>query len=148
MAKDRYSGKGSLVKANVSGDGTTMVTVGLIRNITPPPEKKAIIDLTAMEDTNFVGDTGIEEQSTFQFTTLDDPGDTGDAGIDTLYASGASVKWQIISTVTSSAGTTKTWTQDFTGRVVAKEPQGFGGNDPRTKNVTVVRTGAITDTIA
>jgi len=146
MAKTRYTGKGALVKANVSADGTTMVAVGLCTSITPPPMEKAAIDCTGMEDTTPVVQQGIEQLSEFTFECLHDPDDTGDDGVETLYGNGKSVKWQIITTTVNPSGTTKTWTKEFTGVVVGIKPTQFGGGDSVRRSVTVQRTGAITDT--
>lgn len=142
MAKDRYTGKGALVKVNHSGDGTTMVAVGLCTNATPPPQEKATIDCTAMEDTVAVAEQGIEQLSEFSFEQAHDPADTCDDAIDTLYGNGNSVKWQLI----TKAGS-KTWTKDFLGRVIAIVPGAVDGNSMQKRTVKVIRNGAITDTI-
>jgi hypothetical protein len=146
MAKTRYTGKGALVKANVSGDTTTMVAVGLCTSVTPPPLVKAAIDCTGMEDTTPVVQQGIEQLSEFTFECLHDPDDAGDDGVETLYGNGKAVKWQIITVTVNSSGTTKTWTKDFLGVVTGINPSQFSGGDSVRRSVTVQRVGAVTDT--
>lgn len=143
MAKNRYSGKGSLVKVNTSGDDTTFVTIGFARNITPPGQVKGTVDLTGMEDTDGKGDTGMPEITEFSFQTLEDPEDQGDIDLQSLYNNDTEVAWQIV-----TPRGTETWTRQFTGKIRALEPQGFGGNDALMQQVTVIRTGAITNTVA
>ena len=147
MAKVRFTYKGALVKVNSSGDGTTMVTIGLCTSATPPAQERALIDLTAMEDTVAVAATGIEQLSEFSFEQLHDPADTGDDAIDTLYASGDSVKWQLIAATKTAVATTKTWTKEFTGVVFGIVPAGVDGNSGAKRTIKVSRTGAITDTV-
>lgn len=148
MAKTRFIAKGALVKVNASGDGTTMLTVGLCTSATPPAQERALIDLTAMEDTVAVADTGIEQLSEFAFTQLHDPADSTDDALDTLYGSGDSVKWQLVYATKTAVATTKTWTKDFTGRLFAIVPEGVDGNTGTKRLCKVTRTGAITDTVA
>jgi len=143
MAKNRYIGKGALVKVNSNGDGNTYITVGLCTNITPPPQEKAKIDCTAMEDTTAVAEQGQEELSEFEFESLHDPEDTTDDAVDTLYGSGTSVNWQIL----TKAGA-KTHTKLFAGRVFAITPTAMDKNGVQKRTVKVVRNGAITDTVA
>jgi hypothetical protein len=139
MAKDRFSGRGALVKIQ---SGNTYNSVGLCTSITPPPEEKAVIDMTAMEDGAVVAELGIEQLSTFSFEQISDPADTDEALVDAAYASGNSIGWQIL--VLSGA---KTRTIAFNGRVSGLAPTAFGANDPCKRTVTVTRTGAITDTV-
>jgi hypothetical protein len=148
MAKVRFTAKGALVKVNSSGDGTTMLTVGLCTSATPPPQERALIDLTAMEDTVSVAAAGIEALSEFAFTELHDPDDASDDAIDTLYGSGDSVKWQLVFATKTAVGTTKTWTKSFTGVVFAITPEAVDGNSGTKRTIKVSRTGAITDTVA
>ena len=138
MAKNRYTGKGGLVKV---ASGNTFVAVGLCTNVTPPPMEKAVIDVTGMEDTTAVAAQGIEQLSAMDFESLHDPDDTTDDLVDTLYGSGNTVTWQIVTV----AGA-KTWTKSFSGIVTAIVPTGFGGNDAVNRKVTVHRAGAVTDT--
>ena len=147
MAKVRYTGKGALVKVNSSGDGTTMLTVGLCTSATPPAREKSLIDLTAMEDTVAVAASGIEQLSEFSFTSLHDPSDTTDDALDALYASGASVKWQLIIATLTAVGVTSTWTKDFTGVLFAITPATVEGGTGTPRTCKVSRTGAITDTV-
>jgi hypothetical protein len=148
MAKTRFIAKGALVKVIASGDGTTMLTVGLCTGATPPAMERALIDLTAMEDTTAIAATGIEQLSEFSFTELHDPEDTSDDAIDTLYGSGDSVKWQLILATKTAVGTTKTWTKDFTGKVFAIVPESVDGGTGTKRTVKVTRDGAITDAVA
>ena len=141
MAKNRYSGKGALVKVNSNGDGNTYITVGLVTNVTPPPQEKATIDCTAMEDTVSVAEQGVEELSEFSFESLHDPADTTDDAVDTLYGNGNSVNWQLL-TISGS----HTWTKTFAGRVFAIVPTAMDKNGVQKRTVKVIRNGAITDT--
>lgn len=147
MAKTRFTGKGALVKVNSTGDGTTMLTVGLSTSATPPSQERNLIDLTAMEDTIAVAATGIEQLSEFTFTSLHDPTDTTDDALDALYASGASVIWQLVIATVTAVGTTKTWTKAFTGKLFAITPAAVEGNTGTPRTCKVTRDGAITDTV-
>ena len=142
MAKKRTTGRGAKVSVNASGDTTTYIDVGAITNITPPPQEKAVIDKTAMEDTEAVGDVGIETLSEFVFESFHDPSDTTDDAIDTLYGSCADVGYRIDAKYSS----TQVWRKAFTGIVAKIVPTGYDGNGRLTRSVTVVRTSAITDT--
>lgn len=143
MAKDRYIGKGALVKVNSNGDGNTYITAGLCTNITPPAQEKATINCTAMEDTVAVAEQGIEELSEFAFEQGHDPADTTDDAIDTLYGNGNSVNWKL----ETKAGS-KTFTKLFAGRVFAIVPGAIDANGWQKRTVKVIRNGAITDTVA
>lgn len=147
MAKVRFIAKGALVKVNASGDGTTMLTVGLCTAATPPAQERALIDLTAMEDTVAVAASGIEQLSEFSFTHLHDPADSTDDALDALYASGDSVKWQLVYATKTAVATTKTWTKDFTGVLFAITPEAVDANSGTKRTCKVSRTGAITDTV-
>jgi hypothetical protein len=116
--------------------------VGLCTNITPPPQEKATIDVTALEDTVAQAEQGIEQLSEFSVEQLHDPSDTSDDAIDTLYGNGNSVKWQLIFT----AGT-KVWTKDCLGRVIGIVPGAVDGNSAFKRTIKVIRNGAITDTV-
>ena len=141
MAKNRYIGKGALVKVNSNGDGTTYVTVGLCTSVTPPPQEKATIDVTGMEDAVAQAEAGIEQLSEFSFESLHDPADTTDDAVDTLYGNNNSVLWQLL-----TISGTHVWTKQFLGRVIAIVPGALDGNSAQKRTVRVVRNGAITDT--
>jgi hypothetical protein len=147
MAKVRFTGKGALVMVISSGDGTTMLTVGLSTGATPPAQEKSLIDLTAMEDVIAVAASGIEQLSEFSFTSLHDPSDSTDDALDALYVSGASVKWQLVITTLTAVGTSKVWTKDFTGVLYAITPATIEGSTGTPRTYKVSRTGAITDTV-
>lgn len=142
MAKKRTVGRGAKVSVSVLND-TTYIDVGAVTNVTPPPQEKAVIDKTAMEDTVAVGDAGIEQLSEFVFESFHDPSDATDDAIDALYGSNADAGWRIDAKYSS----TQVWRKAFTGIVTKIVPTGYDGNGRLTRNVTVVRTGAITDTI-
>jgi hypothetical protein len=139
MAKNRYIGKGALVKVDPAG-GTTWQTVGLCTNVTPPPQEKATIDCTAMEDAVTVAEVGIEQLSEFSFESLHDPADTVDDAIDTLYGNGANANWQLY-----TLSGAHVFTKIFTGRVFAIVPTALDKNGVQKRTVKVIRTGAITD---
>lgn len=139
MAKFRYTGRGAVVSA-VSTSGTTF-TIGLCRNVQEPPRVKAAIDVTGMEDTSVVQVQGIEQPGNFTFTALHDPIDAADIWLDAVYASGKSATWRVtVNNGTKYSGRT------FEGYVIGIEPQGFGGNDPVTRQITVARTGSVSYT--
>jgi hypothetical protein len=140
MAKVRYTGKGGLVKV---ASGNSFVAVGLCTNVTPPPMERAVIDVTGMEDTTAVAASGIEQLSSMDFECLHDPEDTTDDLVETLYGSGNTATWQIV-----TASGAKTWTKSFSGVVTSIVPNGFGGNDAVKRKVTVQRAGVVTDTVA
>ena len=148
MAKVRFTGRGALVKANVSGDTNTMVTVGLCTSITPPGVSATPVDCTGLEDTYPVILHGIEEASECTFECLHDPDDTGDDGVETLYGNRKEVIWQIVAVTVNTAGTTKTWTKAFTAKVMGYKPGVVDGANPIKRTVTLHRTSAITDTVA
>jgi len=136
MAK--YTGAGALVEVDVAGDAN-FVQVGCTTDITPPPEVKADVDLTCQTDAATDAQPGIEEMSQFTFTEMWDVGAASNP-IDTLYTSGARVDWR----VTFTDGTT-TATITFKGYVKGKTPSTVGGNDGVLREVTVTRTGPITE---
>lgn len=139
MAKTRFTGKGAVVKVNLSG-GNTYNTVGVIRSITTPAQEKAEVDVTGMEDNTAQIEFGIEELSRFEFVELHDSADTTDTGVTNLYSNSAERTWQILWT-----NGTITWTKSFTGKVAKLVPAQVTGKDAITRTVSVVRTGAITD---
>jgi len=139
MAKRRFPGKGALVQ--IESAANTYNSIGLALSITPPAEERAIIDMTAMEDTAAVAELGIEEMSTLEFEVISDPGDTGEALMDTWYGTGNTTNFRIVASV---AGTT--WTKQFQGKVAGVRPSQFTGKDAIKRSFTVVRTGAVADT--
>lgn len=139
MAKNRFIGKGALVAVDPAG-GTTWQTVGLSTSVTPPPQEKATIDCTAMEDTAAVAEVGIEQLSEFTFESLHDPADSVDDAVDTLYGNGNNANWKL--TTLSGA---HAFTKIFTGRVFAIVPTTIEGNSVQKRTIKVIRTGAITD---
>lgn len=143
MAKARYTGFDAVVRVNDNDDGSTFKDVGILINWTPPPQVKAIIDVTGAEDARFEGAVGGEEQSVFEFQEAHDPDDATDTAIDTLYGSGDQVKWQLDVT----DGTT-VWTMEFEGIVFGLTPQGSDRGTRVARQVQVLRKTAITDTSA
>jgi hypothetical protein len=143
MAKTRFTGRGGLVKFDVDGGGTNFNSVGLSRSITPPPQERAVIDVSGMEDTSAVAEIGTEELSSFEFVELHDSADAVDGHITNLYSNHAERTWQILFT----DGTT-VWTKQFTGKVAALIPQAVTGKDAVARAVRVARTGAITESQA
>lgn len=140
MAKDRFVGRGAELLVQ---SGNTFTSVGQCRSITPPARERAIIDLTAMDDTTFVGDVGIEGESTVSIDLLTDPVDAAESALDTLYANFNATNFKI----TCKSGA-KVWSKVFPGKVVGLTPAAFGGSDPVARTVKILRTGAITDTVA
>ncbi|NLX57281.1 MAG: hypothetical protein GXY58_19400 [Planctomycetaceae bacterium] len=143
MAKKRAVGRGAKVSVDPAG-GTAWQDVGATVQITPPPQERSSIDVTAMEDNSAQAVPGIEQISEFVFEGFHDPDDAVDDAIDALYSSGNEANWKI--TLRYSA--TSTWTKVFKGRVLAIVPTGFDANGRVTRQVRVVRTGDIEDTVA
>ena len=138
MAKLRYTGRGATVSVESTSD--SWKTVGLTRNIAPPPLEKSAIDCTAMEDTFVVVEQGIEQESGFSFTCLQASTDATDILLQTYYGSGAERPWRI-----GRTNGALTWYTGFSGVVSAIRPQAFTGSDPATMEVQVLRTSAITE---
>lgn len=138
MAKNRYSGRAGTVSVESTSDGWK--TVGLTRNIAPPPMEKAAIDCTAMEDTTVAVEQGIEQQSSMTFTCLQATTDATDTLIQTYYTNATERPWRI-----GRKNGALTWYSQFNGLVTAINPQSFSANDPATMDVEVVRTSAITE---
>lgn len=148
MAKVRYTGRGALVKANINNDGNTMTTIGLCTSINPPGSSAAPVDCTGLEDTYPYIVHGIEQASECTFECLHDPEDTGDDGVETLYGNRLAVKWQIITATVNASGTTKTWTKEFTAKVMGYQPGVVDGANPIKRTITLHRVSAVTDTVA
>lgn len=136
MAKDRLTGKGGLVKIK---SGNTYTALGLVRSITPAPQERAVIDVMGMEDTTPQAKQGTEEISEFTFSELYDSQDTQDALVDSYYSNGADADWQVAFT-----NGTNNWTENFAGFVAKIVPQAVTGKDAVVREITVIRSGAIT----
>ena len=146
MAKTRWTGRAAQVQVETTAFTTPPTwtnTVGLTRSITPPPQERASIDLTSMEDTYAVVRAGIEQESAFTFSALHDAEDAVDALIKTLYDSGETRKWRV-----RRNNGTNWFNSQFEGIVTAIVPQAYGGNDPVQMEVRVHRKSAITHTVA
>ena len=142
MAKTRWTGRGALVAIQSTSAGTPWMNVGLSRNVSPPPQERAAIDVGGMEDTYPVEAAGIEQSSVFTFSMLDASTDAVDALIQTAFTARDSRNWRI----RRSNGSIY-WDTTFAGKVSSISPSAFGGSDPVLKEVTVVRIGALTHSV-
>lgn len=134
MAKERRTGAGAIVQVFAASD---YETVGATIDITPPPQVRADVDVTAQQDTVAQALPGIEELSHFSFNEIWDS--VSYTTIDTLYAARTKHNWRIV-----FQGETSTKTITFQGYVSKLEPSSVGGADAVLRNVTITRTGAIT----
>jgi hypothetical protein len=121
--------------------GTTFAQVTKVRNVQAPPQNRASIDVTAMEDTAAASLPGIHEESEFSFEFLWDDADATDEDLQDLYTSGDVAAWKIAYT-----DGTNTWAMTFSGWVKALEPAAVSGSDPVVMRLVGQRTGAITNT--
>lgn len=135
----KYIGLGTLLKVDEDDSGSAFTTITLVVNGTPPARKRERIDGTSLSDTLATYELGIEQHSEFKFTQFWEPEDTVHASLDTLFASKASVIFQIVYT---TGGTT----DQFEGKVADLEPQQFVHNSIYMRDVTIVRDTAITRT--
>ena len=142
MAKTRWTGRGALVAIQSTSAGTPWMNAGLSRNVSPPPQERAAIDVGGMEDTYPVEAAGIEQSSVFTFSMLDASTDPVDALIQTAFTARDSRNWRI----RRSNGSIY-WDTTFAGKVSSIAPSAFGGSDPVLKEVTVVRIGALTHSV-
>ena len=138
MAKNRYSGRAGTVSVESTSAG--WIAVGLTPSISPPPMEKAAIDCTAMEDATVVVEQGIEQQSAMTFTCLQATTDAADTLIQAYYTNATDRPWRV-----GRKNGSLTWYSSFNGLITSINPQSFGGNDPATMDVEVVRTSAITE---
>lgn len=131
-------GLGTVIKVDEAAD-TSFTTVTVIIDATPPPRQRVRIDVTALDDTLATDEMGIEDKSDFVFNQYWHPGDTNHEIIDTLFNSKAAVNWQIVYPFSS------TETRQFAGKVAGMVPGQITGNGTIQRQVTIHRTGAISE---
>jgi hypothetical protein len=141
MAKNRYPGRAAKLEIDVTAEGTSYSQITLCRNIVPPEATRAFIEMMGMEDDDFTGEPGIEEESGFSFETLWDVDDTVDASLRTAYEDVTECKFQLTYTDKDANTQVTSWNGFITGLA----PAGGGGNDPVVMAVSGVRIGAISE---
>ena len=129
---------GSLVKVD-HNDDTVFTTVGLTRTITPPGRSRVNVDGTVLADTLQTNEPGIEAFSAFQFLQLWHPGDSNHTMLDTLFDNKTKVDWQVL------YGSSPIRTMTFEGYVSDLGPEPLEVNGVIARQITVQRTGAITE---
>jgi hypothetical protein len=146
MAKVKTVGYGTLVKCDTDGNGSGHVTIGCVKNTTPPEKSLKTVDGTCLEDTREQMDPGIEEATEFRFLEIWDMNETNDAALDTLYANAKSrtspynVEWQVVYPQATPV------TDEFTGWVKKLGVQQIVNGEYIQREVTVQVTSVITRT--
>jgi len=143
MAKTRYTGRTG--KMYIDADGGSPVTYTqctVARNIQLPPESRARIDVTGMDDEQAESRPGIEEESEFSWEQLWDPDDAVDATIRTSYEgmSLAHFKAEFTDGTTTLAVT-------WSGYIVGIEPLAVDGSSPVAVRVVGIRSGATSEAV-
>ncbi len=141
MAKERRTTKGAIFQIDVAG-GTSYTAVTLCRSIQLPPQTKARVDATALEDASAVSLPGIEEESEFSAELIWDPDDATDAALKTAYEADTLCGFRV-----DIVGATNTHERSWQGYITGLEPQDADGSNPALLQLTGIVKGAITDTI-
>ena len=92
---NKILGYGTLVTCDPAG-GTTYVSVGSLKAISPAERKRKAADGTTLDDSRDVMDPAQEEATPFEFTQFFRPGDTNQIIMDTLYDNKAVASWQVV----------------------------------------------------
>ena len=146
MAKVKTLGYGTLVKCDTDGNGSGHVTVGYIKNVTPPEKSLKTADGTCLEDSREQMEPALEEATEFKFLEIWDMLETNDAALDTLYAAAKAhttpynVEWQVV----YPQGTPVT--DEFTGWVKNLGVQQIVNGEYIQREVTVQTTSVTTRT--
>lgn len=144
MAKNRYTGRSGKMYIDADGgDPTNYTEVTVARNIQPPPQSRARIDVTGMDDSSAVTRPGIEEESEFSFEIIWDPDDTVDASLRTSYTNQSLAHFKAEFT-----DGTNTLAVEWSGYITALEPLAVDGSSPVAMRVVGVRSGDITETVS
>lgn len=141
MAYDlRVLGYGTVVKVDEDDSGSVFTTVGGSKELTPPPKEWFEVDGTTLDDAFEVIGPGIQKSGQFTFTQIWIVNSTNHQILDTLFASKAHVKWQVV----YPQGTPVT--DEFEGWVQKLAPMVKSNNEYWTREITVRQTTAITRT--
>ena len=142
MAKNRFPGRAGKFEVDVTGEATSFSQVTVARNIQLPGASKAFIDLMGMEDDDFQGEPGIEEESTWSLEVVWDPSDAQDESLRAAYEANTYCNFKVTFTDKDDTTAITTWN----GYITGLEPVAVGGNDPVAMAVSGRRVGAITET--
>lgn len=128
---------GTVVKINY---GSGLVTENLVQSVTSPPRTREQIEADSIGDTFSVPELGIEEKSEYPMVQFWHPGDTEHEKLDTAFGGKTELTMQIVTPHSTAV------TEEFTAKVTALEPEELSKGNVYKRNVTFVRTGAITRT--
>ena len=87
---------GTILKVDEDDSGSVFTTITLAIDATPPARKRARIPTAGLSDTLETNSAGIELSSEFVYNQYWHPTDTQHAAMDTLFASKASVIWNLV----------------------------------------------------
>ena len=127
------------IAPDVTGSPGTYAFVGATIDATPPPQVRATVDLTALEDDASCSQPGIEEPSEFTFNEWWDPIGETSVLVDGYYDSGEQV-WIRLSPTNGTNRRAIT----FSGRVLSLTPATAGGDGGYSREVTILKNSVLT----
>jgi len=130
---------GTILKTD-HDDNSIFEAMTLVDSITPAARERAEIEGKELGDVLDVPLLGIEAPSRMEFTQFWEPGDSEHEKLDTLFGSKAVAGFQVV----TPHGTPKT--DDFDGQVVKLTPEQLTPSGAYKRQVTILRTTAITRT--
>lgn len=130
---------GTLLKTDATTPAT-FATHTLVKEITPPPRVREEIDGKDLGDTFDVPLLGIEQVSKVTYKQYWHPGDTEHELIDTKFGNQVEFSIQIVTPHTVPV------TDEFTVKVVGMSPETLSTGGVYSRDVELLRTGAITRT--
>ena len=139
MAASKQIALGTLLKTDASTPAS-FVTMTLVREVTPPPQTREEIDGKDLGDTFDVPLLGIEEVSRCVFTQFWHPGDAEHEVIDTEFDATTEFAVQIVTPHATPV------TDEFNVKVVGMTPAQLNTGGTYQREVTLLRTSAITRT--
>ena len=139
--ENRFPAKGSTVEVapDVTGSPGTYAFVGALIDVTPPPQERATVELTALEDDVACAHPGVEQVSEFVFNEHWDMLHATSALLDGYYNTGELVHFRI-----APANGTNRRHITFTGRVRALTPGTASGTGGYGRQVTALRNSTLT----
>lgn len=139
MAAAKQVAHGTIVKIDPNDDNT-FTTLELVREVTPPPREREEIDGRTLDTTFEVPLLGIEVKSTFELQQFWHPGDSNHELLDTAFGAKTEFAFQIVTPHTAPI------TDEFNVQVEKLAPAALQPNGTYQRNVTFLRTSAITRT--
>lgn len=136
---DKQIALGTILKTDITL-AATFVTHTLVKEITPPPRLREEIDGKDLGDTFDVPLLGIEQVSKATFKQYWHPGDTEHEKMDTVFGSKISFDVQIVTPHAAPK------TDKFTVKCVGLTPETLSNGGVYSRDVTLLRTSAITRT--